>query len=99
MDKQTQDLLDDAASRLMAVALADPAVVPPAMRLSCLWVTDLLQASGARTAERSREIVHNPADSIRAALAVLATLPTEVFAQRNIVEAAAVARAALAAAG
>lgn len=99
MDSYSQQVLDAAGSRLTAVSRADPAGVTPAMRLSCLWAIQLLEAAGARTAIRSGDNVGDPATSIRAALALIAMLPVDVFGQHDIVEAAAVARAAPASAG
>jgi hypothetical protein len=91
------DLLDGAAACLLTVAYADPFTTPPAVRLPCLWAVELLRSVGAApTGSRSGSDARG---HIREALTMLSLLPLEIFADHAVLEATAVAREALEAAG
>ena len=88
-------LLDGAAACLLAVAYGDPLTTPPTVRLPCLWAVELLASVGA-VPTRWIPRDHAPASEwIRDALAILGRLPTDLFAEDAVLEAAATACAAL----
>lgn len=98
-DVEPRASLDDAAARLLAVAYSDPFLTPAAVRLPCLWATELLGAVGADPSSwRAFPPVDVPG-RIGEALALLGQLPLDVFAEHAVLEAAAAARTALDAAG
>lgn len=90
---------DQAAGLLTAVGRDADTSVEAAVPLRCLLAADGLCAAGARPADVARLV--DDADVIAAAittaLQLLATLPAEVFARSLVADAAADARAALAA--
>lgn len=95
--------VDQAAGLLTAVgriaATSDQTAVDAGVPLRCLLAADGLRAAGAVPVDVAR-LVDDPdviATAIRAALDLLARLPADVFATDLVADAAADARAALAA--
>lgn len=88
-------LLDGAAACLLAVAYGDPLSTPPTVRVPCLWAVELLASVGAVPTRWIPSDDAPASEWIRDALAILAQLPSESFAQDAVLDAASAACAAL----
>ena len=91
------DVLDWAATLLLAAGCADPMRVRSTVRMPCLQAAEQLRAAGARPRrDLSPTRVERVRELLRAALSELDTLPASAASLPAVHEAAAATRAALA---